>query len=120
MTTIKNLATLPALTSAYKPGAQRKCACGCPGLTARTFVPGHDARLKGLIIRVVRGIMSLEDVNVWAETQGEGIGASTVNAVETAMANAQLMRRWNLAVEVAGLKAKIDELADEAPFEQVG
>lgn len=41
-------ATKPAKTS--KP-----CACGCKGEAQRQFLPGHDQRLKGLLIRVQAG-----------------------------------------------------------------
>lgn len=31
-----------------------RCACGCKSPTARTFAPGHDAKLKSLVLQVVR------------------------------------------------------------------
>jgi len=30
------------MTVRYEPGVRRQCACGCGGLTARTWVRGHD------------------------------------------------------------------------------
>ena len=89
-----NNRSLPSLPSVARIRPVFSCSCGCGSLTQRSFAPGHDARLKGLIIRVVRGVMSLEDVRTWAEGRGE----QTVTAVTKAMANAALMKHWNIAI----------------------
>jgi hypothetical protein len=58
MSTLPALPRLPRATKSAK-----SCACGCGGSTrGGRFVPGHDARLHGIIKRVERGVMSLEDV----------------------------------------------------------
>ncbi len=36
------------------PKQKNKCLCGCGTETARRFAPGHDARLKGVLIRAFR------------------------------------------------------------------
>jgi hypothetical protein len=33
----------------------RECACGCGGSTAKTWVPGHDAKHKSRLFALVRG-----------------------------------------------------------------
>lgn len=88
--------SLPALPSVPRVRPLFSCACGCGSLTQRTFTPGHDAKLKGIIVRVVRGVMSLEDVKTWADEFGRG--TQTVEAVRKAMANKGLMQRWNIVV----------------------
>lgn len=37
------------------PATVRKCACGCGDETTGFFVPGHDARFKGWLLRIERG-----------------------------------------------------------------
>lgn len=83
------------------------CRCGCGGNTQATFVPGHDARLKGLVIRVTRGVMTLEDVGTWG-------GESVEIAVAKAMDDKAMMTRWNLTGEVAAYKAEVARLEAEA------
>lgn len=87
---------LPALPSVGRIRPSFSCACGCGSLTQRSFTPGHDARLKGLIIRLVRGVMTLDDVRTWADEIGRG--EQTVAAIKKAMANAALMKRWNIEI----------------------
>lgn len=88
---------LPALPSVSRVRPLFTCSCGCGGTTQRAFVPGHDARLKGIIIRIVRGVMTFDDVKTWANEIGRG--EQTVAAVKKAMANAALMKRWNITIE---------------------
>jgi hypothetical protein len=33
----------------------RDCICGCGGKTGGAFVPGHDARFKGWLIKIAKG-----------------------------------------------------------------
>lgn len=40
----------------------KECVCGCGGATAGYFVPGHDARFKGLMLKVERGKAKKEEV----------------------------------------------------------
>ncbi len=54
----KSLPKLPALP---KSRTIRKCACGCGGNTQSRFVPGHDSTLKGMKIRVERGLWDKEN-----------------------------------------------------------
>ena len=82
------LATLPTLPT-NRTKASTKCACGCGRLTQRTFAPGHDRRMKGLMIRVARNVMTLEDVRDWG-------GIDTMEAVREAMEDGRLMKRWNI------------------------
>ena len=97
MTTLNSL---PALPSVSRLRPQVRCACGCGFLTQRTFTPGHDARLKGLIIRVVRGLMTLDQV-------AEFGGPDTRKAVAKAMTDKALMRRWNIEIAEPSKEAKV-------------
>lgn len=89
-----SLPTLPSMPGSTRKGDLHNCACGCGFLTQRTFVPGHDSRLKGLILRLTRNIMTLEAIVEWG-------GSSTARAVEIAIEDAGLMKRWNLTEDVA-------------------
>lgn len=40
----------------------RPCACGCGGQTTGFFVPGHDARFKGWLLKIERGTMEVKDL----------------------------------------------------------
>lgn len=88
--------SLPSLPSVPRVRSLHSCACGCGSLTQKVFTPGHDAKLKGIIMRVVRDVMTLDDVKTWAD--GFGRGAQTVEAVKRAMANKVLMQRWNIVI----------------------
>lgn len=51
----KKLAPLPALPKAARKAAEKHpCACGCGFQTSAQFVPGHDSRLRGWVIRLAR------------------------------------------------------------------
>ena len=88
---------LPALTSLSSVRPLVPCRCGCGGSTQRTFVPGHDSRLKGLIVRVIRDVMTLDQVAEWG-------GPGTRKAVEAAMKDRALMKRWNIEAPAAEQK----------------
>ena len=77
----------------------------CGRLTGRTFAPGHDARLKGLILRVLAAVMTLDDVAAWG-------GEDTRAAVEAAIGNVALLKRWNIEVPAA-------EVVEEGPVEEI-
>jgi hypothetical protein len=51
-----------------KPKPTRQCHCGCGGLTASLFVPGHDMRVKGMIAKMRKGDLQLADVPEIART----------------------------------------------------
>lgn len=42
--------------------ADKPCKCGCGEKTSKHFVPGHDARFKGLLLAIERGKVKKEDV----------------------------------------------------------
>lgn len=44
-----------ATKAAPSQAKQNACMCGCGGATAREFMPGHDGRLKGHLLRAFRG-----------------------------------------------------------------
>lgn len=81
--TIKSLPKLPSLP---KSRVQVKCACGCDGLTGSRFVPGHDSTLKGMRVRVERGLWDKEDTSRDAQfralAQQMSIGQAVATAVE--------------------------------------
>lgn len=104
--TSKRLPILPSMPKGRGATAWNKCACGCGGGTQSTFVPGHDARLRGLMIRSLRGIMSLEEIAEWG-------GQETRKAVEAGLRSPQLIKRWNLEPEIEAAKEReVAEAAD--------
>jgi hypothetical protein len=40
----------------------RVCECGCGGSTKNRFMPGHDSKLRGWVLRVERGVMRLDEI----------------------------------------------------------
>lgn len=40
----------------------RPCKCGCGGQTTAFFLPGHDARFKGWLLKIERGTMEVKDL----------------------------------------------------------
>lgn len=110
-TTSNRLPALPGTSTRAKV----PCRCGCGGSTQREFVPGHDARLKAIILRVVRGVMTLEDVEAWG---GRSIAAATEIAL-TAREMRAFLERNNLADEVDAFITARNAEAD-ADVEQAG
>jgi len=45
-----------------KVKAQNACKCGCGGLSGGHFVPGHDAKFKGWLLKIERGQMKVEEL----------------------------------------------------------
>ena len=44
------------------PKVMKACTCGCGGQTASYFIPGHDARFKGWLLKIEKGEASPEDL----------------------------------------------------------
>lgn len=57
-----NFPTLPAMPSFSGARRLSACYCGCGGVTARSFCPGHDSTLKAWVIRVERGVIAIGDI----------------------------------------------------------
>lgn len=55
-------AAAPKAPRVAKSKEQSKCKCGCGGLTGGNFVPGHDARFKGWLIKIAKGEMAVTDL----------------------------------------------------------
>lgn len=54
---------LPPLPRAKaKPKTLKPCECGCGGQTTKRFVPGHDSRQRGWVLRVERGYVKLSEI----------------------------------------------------------
>lgn len=87
MTQLTQLPTMPAKARNRKFAT---CECGCGGDTQRRFVPGHDSRLRGWILRVERDVVTLDWI---AEHASEG----EAMAVAIAMG-----RDWSPKVEQVG------------------
>lgn len=98
MTTNK-LPQLPSLPSTRRPGAQRKCACGCERLTQRTFAPGHDARLKGGVIRHIAGMPIAEIAEI--------MGQAFADAVTATLANPARLRAWSIEYTAPAVQEEI-------------
>lgn len=97
-TSLPSTSSLPALPSLPSVRRMRPCACGCSLPTQRTWFPGHDARMKSIILRVVNGVMTLEDVGEWG-------GEAVMRATARAMADVKLMERWNVNIPEAEVEA---------------
>ena len=66
--------------------ARSTCWCGCGGETSSKFMPGHDARLKGVLIRVARGKADPSTIPAIARLHASEIGfIGTKPEYETAM-----------------------------------
>lgn len=52
----------PKVAREKKEKVVKPCKCGCGGLTTAFFVPGHDARFKGWLLKVEKGEMALKDL----------------------------------------------------------
>lgn len=55
------LPALPRMKRAPK-AKTHECACGCGGHTANRFLPGHDSKLRGWVLRVQRGIITIDSI----------------------------------------------------------
>lgn len=92
--------SLPKLPSLPKSKTLVRCACGCTGLTQSRFVPGHDATLKGMRIRVERGLWDREnptdrDAQFRALAAAMTPGMAEATAVEMGIDPATI--QWTLA-----------------------
>lgn len=56
------LALPPLPKTAGKPKPLKPCKCGCGGQTRSLWVPGHDSRMRGWILRVERGYVKLSEI----------------------------------------------------------
>lgn len=109
--TARRLPALPTMTRGRSASNWTNCACGCGQGTQSTFAPGHDARLKGLMIRNLRGVMTLEEIEDWG-------GVETRKAVEKALKDRRLIERWNLQGDIEDAKARIKAEAEAAEAEE--
>jgi hypothetical protein len=91
------LPPLPKLPKgARKAKPAKPCGCGCGNMTAGgQFIAGHDGRLKGLAIRVQRGVMTYDEVEAFA-------GKGTRDAVHKLLApGVPVTSKTELAAEPA-------------------
>jgi len=94
------LKSLPSLPSTSKQRPLRPCECGCGLTTQRMFAPGHDSKLKAVVLRVVAGVMDLNAVEAWG-------GLSRRKAVEATLANTERLTRWG--IEIPEVEAEVEE-----------
>lgn len=72
--TKSGLPALPTMKRTRKPKPAQDCSCGCGGQTkGGRFLPGHDARLHGWVLRVERGVCTLRDVEA---SDGRGVASA--------------------------------------------
>ena len=53
---------LPSMPKARKAKPLHDCACGCGQQTKSTWFPGHDGRATGWAVRILKGLLTLEQV----------------------------------------------------------
>ncbi len=107
MNNSKRLPSLPSLRrSATFVG---KCDCGCGGNTQATFVPGHDAKQKGYVARVVGDLPKGIDPVITLAELGEWGGESVEVATAKAIDDKGKMKRWGLTDRVAAWRAALAE-----------
>jgi hypothetical protein len=71
----------------------RDCECGCGAKVALRFAQGHDSRLRGFVLRVLEGTMSLSDIR-------EQYSAGEAKAVGKAVSERKLAAiRWEKFVK---------------------
>jgi hypothetical protein len=74
-----DLSKLPKLPKRKKSAKPQACHCGCGAMTrGGRFVPGHDAKLYGIIKRIEAELITLKQV-------GELFGEGVRKAVQTHM-----------------------------------
>lgn len=57
------LPKLPSLPRMRKAKPPKECECGCGDMTkGGRFLPGHDSYLKGLALRIERGVIKYKDI----------------------------------------------------------
>lgn len=82
------LPKLPSLPSTPTSVTLTPCLCGCGEKVARSFAPGHDARLASFVKRVLRGSMTIAGIVSWHVEQGieedrsASIGAAVLREVK--------------------------------------
>lgn len=77
----KAMPKLPALPKVKKTKVGKPCGCGCGNVTkGGRFVPGHDARLHGWVIRVERNVCNLKLVR---DTDGKGVALAVWRALQS-------------------------------------
>ncbi len=72
--------SLPKLPSLPKAKSLVRCDCGCGILCQNRFAPGHDSKLKGMRIRVERGLWDAsnpEDVTAPLDALAETMGGDS-------------------------------------------
>ncbi len=80
------LAKLPSLSS--KSVANHSCDCGCGLKCHNMFRPGHDARVKGGVIRFIAGMPIAEIQKV--------MGKPFADAVIATLGNAERLAAWGI------------------------
>lgn len=64
--------------------ADRPCGCGCGSLCARVFLPGHDSRLRGWVLRVDRGLVAVSAIPAGEREAVEAVLAARPGAADVA------------------------------------
>lgn len=77
------LPKLPKMKRVRKPKTPKPCSCGCGHSTrGGRFIPGHDSRLKGWLLRVERGLVKIEDIPTTGEQAAVRAHLNPVKATE--------------------------------------
>lgn len=58
------LTAMPTMPKMRKAKPTRPCVCGCGQPTKGMWFPGHDGRAKGWALRVMRNVITIDDVPI--------------------------------------------------------
>lgn len=89
------LPSLPRASGRKRERPVHPCECGCGGETKSRFCPGHDSYLRGLVLRVYRDVMTLDEVE---KLVGGKVGKDQRAAVEREM---KLMKKEGKLTKMA-------------------
>lgn len=93
--------SLPKLPSLPKATRHNPCDCGCGGFSQNRFVPGHDSKLKGMKIRVERGLWDRsEEAQGDIDAQLEALATAMSLGMAKATAKEMGIEDWLSAAEI--------------------
>lgn len=99
---LPELPGLPKTKSIAKQKPLVPCQCGCGGTTRARFAPGHDSYFRGIIARVDRKIMTIDEVeSIVGKGQREAVEAFLIERKKQERAAARGAKKNGGEVETA-------------------